>query len=527
MSAVNRLLSNRNVQILAILAVIAWIAHYWYFRDFGLYTDDYTFFGTALDWSPAQVLFRSLNAFRELPQGRPFHFSIPFAMSAFLYPLGGLGALYIAGYVVIVANIGMMYSIIRKITGSQRAAVVGALVMIVYPAVATHLWLTHSLILFVSFLFFQLALWFYLQDRRFLAYALIVIPLFYYESPFPVFLVVPFLKPGWHWRGVIVNALYIAGWFVIAYILRRAVGEDRALDIDALDALSGSLIALFQGTWVSLTAFIQIIPTTLNALRADMIVAALGCGGLMVMALYKLERRTVALRYAFIGLAALMISYSLAFTDYSLGGLMGPDTSVHIAGLFGASLFIAVITARVPIAPLVVALAFVVGYRVSIQHVYIRGWEYQQSLWSQVLQVAPDLDDGTVILIDRETEFVTEYGYGIDWSSYLVLPLLFDFAAVDDVRPPHLLFNAQNKFGFAWIGGETQPDLLRYHIRQLNVGAGNVIVLDWDNGVLTRSSSSTVMIAGREVVTKAFTESRLQSLERRPLYYLMITPSQP
>lgn|GEM_PF-777024 len=521
---IKRLVTNREVQILGSLALLAWLAHYWYFRDFGLYVDDYNHFAEPFDWSISQIAQRVYTALRYLPQGRPFHYSVTYAVGSLSFQLGGLALVHVIGFLVVAANGWMIFTIIKLLTGSPRGALLGALLFLLYPLPTTHSWLSHSLNAFPSLLVFQVAVWCYLKDRRLWAYVLIVVVLFYYETPYPVFALVPFLKKNWRWREVIFTAAYLAAWLLIAYLLRRTLADDRVLNLDFIETTRRIMLSVIEGPITSLTAWIFSTSRLITRLQVDVIVAIVVGYAIIWWMLGHTTYKVVVgrARIMLIGLAILPISYILSFIHYPPNDLIGPPTSIHIGAVFGIALMASVLFQRVPIPVTALVFALMLGYRVTIQHDYRDGWAFQRSFWTQVLAVAPDLENETVIVVNREVADALPYGYGVDWSMHVVLSTMFRFPRELYSQMPYTLTLNGNRLGPHWVEDNAASDLAQFTYIQFNIRDGNVIVLNWEDGILTRSPQPTVIIDGRVLNTKPLGASVLETLERRPLYDLIV-----
>src|SRR5919198_2789005 len=90
--------------VLFLIAAVSWTAQFHHFRDFGLYEDDYWFISQAMGKEPSYLVARFVKVFTTLPQGRPFGFFLPDLLSWFGDWLGGLPAIYLVGFGVVVLN---------------------------------------------------------------------------------------------------------------------------------------------------------------------------------------------------------------------------------------------------------------------------------------------------------------------------------------------------------------------------------------------------------------------------------------
>ena len=128
-----RIFEKKSLKVLVFLGCIAWIAHFFYFRHFGLYEDDYAFIAPAMGWDLA-ALSRHARVFLTWPQGRPIQFFLP-QLSSFIFigaRLGGLQILYIIAFIIVTLNAFLFYIIIERTIRSEAAALTGALVFCLF-----------------------------------------------------------------------------------------------------------------------------------------------------------------------------------------------------------------------------------------------------------------------------------------------------------------------------------------------------------------------------------------------------------
>jgi hypothetical protein len=69
--------NKHALSTLACLALTIWVAHFFHFRDFGFYEDDYAVVSPAIGWNLSDLLNHAARVFVAWPQGRPLFFSLP------------------------------------------------------------------------------------------------------------------------------------------------------------------------------------------------------------------------------------------------------------------------------------------------------------------------------------------------------------------------------------------------------------------------------------------------------------------
>lgn len=160
------------MQRTAVLVLTVWVAHFFYFRQFGLYEDDYAIVSPAIGWSLSQFLENTANVCWVWPQGRPLNFLLPSLASYIGTQLGGLHVTYLLAYAIVSLNAILFYFLLQRIS-SQAVALIGAFAFSLFPADTTHIFLTHAFHLQTSMTFLLVASLCYLSGQRILSYVLI------------------------------------------------------------------------------------------------------------------------------------------------------------------------------------------------------------------------------------------------------------------------------------------------------------------------------------------------------------------
>ena len=86
----NQFWNRSSLQKMAFLALTVWVAHFFNFRHFGLYEDDYALVSPAIGWSFSDLFDTAINVLLIWPQGRPLNFLLPPFFSFMGTQLGGL-----------------------------------------------------------------------------------------------------------------------------------------------------------------------------------------------------------------------------------------------------------------------------------------------------------------------------------------------------------------------------------------------------------------------------------------------------
>jgi hypothetical protein len=516
------LLRHEALLTCLVIAAVSWIAQFHHLRDFGLYEDDYWFISQAMGKDPSYLVARFEKIFTTLPQGRPFGFFLPDLLSWIGDKLGGLQAIYLLGFLLIVLNSFLFSRLLRTRTPALVAAV-GGVAFCLFPADTTKFLLIHDFQLQPSLTFILLASLAYAADRRPLAYLLSAGSLLAYENGFLAFFALPLLLRPWRrstLRELAQHVGLLLGVLVVVVALRFLVGEGRATSsvgsvAEILPRVVGSLVI---GPARALAAFGYGPLKSVPFWDAETILLSVGSA----IGLAYVFRRAAAsafdpelrpiLELAGAGAVMLVLGYALAFTHYPPNALVGRGTSVHLGATIGASTLVAAVvwlgmrslTPRL-LAPLLGAyLALAVGYQITIARDFIRAWQLERAFWQQVNACCTDFQDGTILIYEldpaaaQETTFISSNS----WADALVLDETYRFPSTW-ANPPRLfsLTDWQSRV-------EVEGDHLRWWVPAASwdehwevLPERNVIVLrNVDGGV--RRFVGTVDVAGRELTLK-------------------------
>jgi hypothetical protein len=433
-----------------LLAVLIWVVRFWHCAGFGLYEDDYNMVSRGMAMSAEELWKAITTAFQRFEGGKPFHASIVYLLSFVGEKIGGLFALYWIGYLFITLNIFLFYTFLRRL-GLDTFAFLGAIAYALYSADTTQTFLTLTLGLQPSTTFLLLAMLSYLSGRRLLSYILISGVLLTYEVPYPVFLAIPLLKKRWDKSlvmEIVKHGLVLGGILGLFILTRYLVGEPRIMSLGFPEIITVPIKQMIQGPYMSLRSFIHRPYQTLRAMDGELVIVmtlsflffSLVFSRLkldirvdvlcLVHSIRSLNRNVVKnwiqkrispielsteqrtfLRLGVTGLVMLILAYPFTFTVSALV-VSGRNTRVHAAAILGASILCACVTwlilhvtatyGRRWIGSLVLAgyFALLVGYGFVVQNEYTLAWQYQQEFWTELLPLIPDIEEGTVVLVD-------------------------------------------------------------------------------------------------------------------------------
>ena len=566
---------NKKVVLdLLFLALIIWVANYFYFRSFGLYEDDYAYISQSLGWHLSDLL-NYLYVLVTWPQGRPLGYLLPHFLAFLGGQLGGLSTVYIIGFLVQVTNVFLFYFLLKRL-GSRTSALIGAIAFGFFPADTTHIFLMHSLGLHTSLTFLLIASHCYLSDHKTISYVFGLGSLLTYESPYMVFLAVPLLGQPWDKKLVKEMIRHVAVWLGILLVvvaIRAAIGEGRIETLGSspehiVITLGKILVALAMGPSVSLAMFAIGPGRTLLHWNRDLTFVFLGCLAIFAWMVSRLKTgileekinissafhikifdRQKTLRFSFpypqtikllfTSLVMLCLAYGFSFTHFPPTARYGRMTSVHLAAAFGGALLFATICSillayakshrlkNLVIVFLTLYLSLLTTYRFSIQQDFKQAWKNEQTFWTSAVSLIPDMTDGTMIFVLSHDLSTTHFILTNSWANPIMLTQIFQFPS-DWKTPPRLFVVpsdwtesvVQEEGQFKW---QVPPALEKSHWEVLP--DSNVILLEMENGKLVRRYGS-IQLNGMTLHLKPMSPNANPDWEEGTLYPLLISANQ-
>ncbi len=468
----------RTIIILAIVAVAIWLSHFSHSANFGFYEDDYTRIPGAMEMNGSELLEQIRSAFIEFRgHALPLHVSSIISFSFIGARVGGLEGAYFIGYLFLTLNACLFYALIARIW-QPTLAVLATLSFGLYSADITQAYLTHSLGIQPSLTLLLLAFHSYLSGRKLLAYLFVTGILFNYETVFLLFLGAPLLKKKWEkglLKEILGNTTIVGVILIFDVLLRITISENRVVNLQFPDIIVIPLTHMIQGPIVSLGTYIYRPIQTLQNLDTEVLLTIAVSLIVLSLLISRLEFKETAflrsissnlksvnvrstydyiqsktarfqaspemrslLRYASTGIVMLVLAYPLTFTVRAYA-ISGRETRVHFAGIIGASIiwssllyFIGRVSnefgkKRFGILVIAGMLSLLIGFGSLVQKDYVASWQYQKSFWQQILNLVPDLEKGTVMLVEPDNLQETRYIGANTWNLPRILNLVFVF----------------------------------------------------------------------------------------------------
>ncbi|MDJ0582862.1 hypothetical protein [Crocosphaera sp.] len=552
------------------LAIITWIAHFWHFASFGLYEDDHLRVSTAMGMAGRQVLNFVLNKFLNPSNGGRFlHDGLIFIFSYLGAKLGGLYVTYWIGYLIILINVFLFYTLLRRLYSQTLFALMGALAFSLFPADLTQPFLTHLLGIQPSLTFLLIAFHCYISSHKSISYILIFASLLCYEIFYPVFWAAPLFKNKWDLKlkkELLRHTLVLI--FILAFmvIVRKLSGESRVSNLNTLWAIRTIIEHMVMGPIMTMSMFLYRPIQTLLALNKELLVLLPIC---WIGISWFLSRQTLSLlqvktglgnssqyiyleipkffkdigKLTLLGLILLLLAYPLTLNpSYSAFSITGKPARVHTAAILGASILCACIgyilmelansyrKKRLATIGLAGFFTLLIGFGLIVQQDYKLSWNYQRAFWTDVIRLCPDMDQGTVILVEgvnTNRNWLAIRPYFPAMTAALTKIYRFPYR---ENSPEMFLLKPNWQTSVALDKGVFQLDNSNVKLRgfkanrkdySLVIDSSDVILLENENGKLVRRVDPLV-ISNQEFSLKNPKMSKLPQLSKGTVYRYLI-----
>jgi hypothetical protein len=400
----------------------------------------------------------------------------------------------------------------------------GGLAFALFPADTTATFLTHSLGLYCCVTFFLLAVHAYISNIKWLAYLAIATSVICYESCLILFLAAPLLTSRADrtiTKKLIIHGSIVALILATTIVLRKLVGESRIAELDTITAIGTSLKNTLLGPFVSMGIYLYRPLYTIANLRGELFILLPICGLLIWLITCKIlatdSRENYNLYHTEIiprsqlwlfGVVELFLAYPLTII-LKIQEIDGRASRLHLAAIIGASILCALFCDRLLSTAknisqqraisigLATFFALLVGFGLLVQQDYHLAWSKQQTFWTEVTKLCPDMQERTAILVEqRKLENPTQI-MAYSWSVPVVLEHIYKFPSKWKVIPRTYTLYPE------WENRIDNPDRLPLSkitewltfIPKQHPGVVNtkdVIMLDVVDGKLTRRDRLTL-----------------------------------
>jgi hypothetical protein len=173
--------------------------------------------------------------------------------------------------------------------------------------------------------------------------------------------------------------------------------------------------------------------------------------------------------------------------------------------------------------------SLLIGFGIIVQQQNKLSWKYQQAFWADVIQLAPDLNDGQVILVDAPSLPWGSQLYPFAWSMPSVVGQLYQFPWQWKNVPKLYKLNPDWQQKIAANGEmalNNENGLLSYYYpweSARQVKTSEIILLQEKDGKLVRTTTP-IVVGTKKLSFKPLANSTLDSFEKGYLYDYLITP---
>ena len=242
------------------------------------------------------------------------------------------------------------------------------------------------------------------------------------------------------------------------------------------------------------------------------------------------------------GLAMLILAYPLTFT-VSATAINGRASRVHLAAIVGASILVACICSAIMFigyiykqkiltaTVLAVFFGLLVTFGQIVQSDYKIAWQYQRAFWTDLIELVPDMNDETVILVEPSGLIDTKQIDANTWNFPRIIRQLYEYP--EDWKNPPRAYRLKP----GWKKKILSPENLFYlnerttmATRVLDgdgtVKSSDVIFIETKNGKLTRRTKPLI-IDGKQFILKEKSQLANPAFKKGTLYkYLIKSPKE-
>jgi hypothetical protein len=551
------------------LLLTNFFSHFVLFQQMGLYEDDFNFIAKAINWNRTQFLsYLSETLIRNWPQGRPLGFTIPQTVAYLVPDEQALHLLYLGGVLLLTINAFLFYKIVLCWSGKERLALLAAIAFSLFPADTTKSLLIHIYQIQTSVLFCLVGIYFFLRfpRLRFISYVCAFLCLITYETPFSLFFLLPMFTAQRKQKKFWFRHFLICGFVLIITIgIRLYFGENRVSSMGNWPTTLAQIIAgMVIGPVVSMGLFLYGPARTVLHMNRELYgvmgIAFVVFGVFFLCLSKEIKKKSVFesgrtitwrlnaiqillpewiadwVKQILMALLWLMTAYIFAFSHFPPVVRYGRGTSVHICATIPAALLFALIISgfwawiktKKSIRPLfffllIGYLAVTVGNRFSIQQDFVKSWAYQKQFWQEIVELTPDVKDGTIIFVVNHNLPEEHYIESNSWADYFIYGQLFEFPG-DWKREPMVLVTDGNwerdltmvdgKLSFPWSVYWNFP-----------LESNNVILLmDDAQGKLVRVQNDITTLSGYLLQPIPWNDQsgQLSAYPKKSLYHILI-----
>lgn len=532
-----------------LLATVTFISHYCYFRSFGFYEDDWAFFVPPFVLSHELIFEKIIGFFAGMTQGRPIGFAIALAGGTLGATLDGLPGIYLLGYLFLIVNVIAFYYFLRQIMPG-KAALIGALCFVLFAADTTKAFLTHALIIQPALTFLIVASLCYIKEKRLLSYIIVTGALLTYETAYLPFYGLPLLNYGFNKNGIkksLIHATILTIILISVVCLRTYLGESR------IGELAGNptwrmirlLIGIGIGPFVMMgLSLVRPITAILGVNAASAAVIIIVTFIIFIYLFWQKNEYSTSdvsiqriVQLGATGLFLTFLSYGLAFNNFPLYCLAGRSTSIHVAGSFGFSIFLASLAMIIimwgeknqkqtcALLGISLYLGLLAGFHVNVQQEFKQNWLYQGGFWQEVLKLCPDATENTIVIVE-DAGGIRKFKYALphSWTDFIILDSLFRYPAEWANYPKLYVMDGNWESSLKKENNQIMCKVQEGSLIWIPLPPNNLIVLKASKQGLGRATG-TIQLLGQEFPLKKESQGSANQFEKTRIFNSLIKTS--
>lgn len=430
MQARAKTFKGNEFRVFLLLLGVAFLADFLFCSQFGIYEDDYYFTIGPANWDLRTAWWNVEYSLLYWPQGRPGWWIINQSLTWLCGLTGTLATHYLFLCSLTAGVAYLLFRLVRSLS-SSGPALFAAVLFVAYPPDGSGPIIMHMTNYFIVLGMTLLAIPLFLKPgikARLACLSVAAMVLVTYEPYFLLFFLFPLL--AWLRAGKVSSKRELFYWaglvlvFVAVIGIRKHMGDNRAGDMmgNLGEVLKRALLAPLIGARTTLQLCVQ-RPWEVISHGSVWLWAMAGLTALILWGGLKNtqseepqpspRKPRYLLGLAGLGLAFFLLPYVYRWHDdyYPPNVVLGRLSALHIPSAVGAGLLVAAILEfvrnqgrllrRLTASCCLVYLSLSVAASIQLQRLdYVESWAKQKSCWEQILRLSPDLEDGTVIVLD-------------------------------------------------------------------------------------------------------------------------------
>ena len=413
----------------------AWFANFLHFASFGYYEDDWYYYPSAFAQPLSVRITVLLSLAKGMFQGRPMLLVVQTFFSYLVKPFSSISLPYILAFLMLSGTALLFYRVLRA-RFPRLFCTLASLLFVLSPLTTVRQDLVIEFNLGAAFIGILFAV--LIRRRRpVLSYLLAILTLLTYESVFLLFLGAPLLERGKlgkrKLRELALHLTICTAILAAFLMVREAFAEQRVLTVaklGALELLKQTVTLDLYYTFRSFWSYVYAASVSWREITLEPFLYACGFMAAAGIILFSCFSRGSAEQGGWSGLSRarsiwwlrngclggllfVVIGYLTIFLQTSGSPIYfgGRDTRFSASAVPGSSVFVvsllmlAMTMFRQPLLKwigrgvTILFLSVLFVYSFIVQYDYIHAWEYERNFLSQLVMLAPDLQQDGLIVV--------------------------------------------------------------------------------------------------------------------------------